>query len=491
MAEFSRIVAIHVCWVLFNVYWVSCVSIQEQQPQFVQLHKQRVPVQSAEGLVSFKSVYFGHILLGSPFRQKFSMVFDTGSGHVVVPSSTCESATCAMHQRYDASLSAVSSQVDQDGRAVKPGEPRDQLVVAYGTGEVAGSFVVERVCLDIVNKTQVGSFAATEDVASIAASVPDGDVVSPEATSEQGCASLHLVAATEMSPDPFGWFSFDGIVGLSFSELALSPSFSFFLKLSEQKKSGLPSKIFGVFLADDTDDFSEICFGGLNMARVVSPVNWTSVAFADLGHWQVRVLSMSVGNRTLDFCADGECRAVVDTGTSSLAAPVGVAGHLQDMLEKGLTSKAANVRGGETSCHAASGDIIRFELEDSITIELAASDYARASVALPGTDSSEFSDTDAEAAILALDGTLPGDGDAISPECRPALVAIDLPVPLGPKMFIWGEPVLRKYYTAFDIDKRRVGFALAKHGTGHEVEDDDIQHTDEEHWETSRRPLLV
>jgi hypothetical protein len=47
--------------------------------------------------------------------------------------------------------------------------------------------------------------------------------------------------------------------------------------------------------------------------------------------------------------------------------------------------------------------------------------------------------------------------------CKPMLMSMDLPEPLGPNLFILGEPVLRKYYTVLDADSNRIGFGLAKH----------------------------
>ena len=43
------------------------------------------------------------------------------------------------------------------------------------------------------------------------------------------------------------------------------------------------------------------------------------------------------------------------------------------------------------------------------------------------------------------------------------LMTLDLPEPLGPKLFILGEPVLRKYYTAYDSKGKRIGFSRARH----------------------------
>merc|ERR1719389_778356 len=45
--------------------------------------------------------------------------------------------------------------------------------------------------------------------------------------------------------------------------------------------------------------------------------------------------------------------------------------------------------------------------------------------------------------------------------CRPRLMPVNMPAPLGPKLFILGEPVLHRYYTVFDWAGPRVGFGVA------------------------------
>lgn len=47
--------------------------------------------------------------------------------------------------------------------------------------------------------------------------------------------------------------------------------------------------------------------------------------------------------------------------------------------------------------------------------------------------------------------------------CKPMLMVMDLPEPIGPKLFILGEPVLKKFYTVYDAEKKRIGFGRAKH----------------------------
>jgi len=45
--------------------------------------------------------------------------------------------------------------------------------------------------------------------------------------------------------------------------------------------------------------------------------------------------------------------------------------------------------------------------------------------------------------------------------CSPRFMPVRLPAPLGPKLFILGEPVLHRYYTVYDWLNHRVGFSLA------------------------------
>merc|ERR1719240_1654919 len=53
------------------------------------------------------------------------------------------------------------------------------------------------------------------------------------------------------------------------------------------------------------------------------------------------------------------------------------------------------------------------------------------------------------------------DEGPVTRHCSPRTMPVSLPAPLGPKLFILGEPVLHRYYTVYDWQTHHVGFALA------------------------------
>jgi len=458
------------------------------------LQRQRVPVRSGEDTVSFKSVHFGTIEVGAPNPQVFSVVFDTGSGHVIVPSTECESETCQIHRRYDRKLSPHAIDIDYDGTPVKPDQPRDQITVAFGTGEVTGQFVSDRLCLGSSTTTEADESPGKSD-----GGINKTGVAASQATaSAPRCVDMRVVMATEMSRDPFHAFAFDGVLGLGLDSLALAPEFSFFGMLSAHQ--ALKDSSFGVFLAENDDEVSEISFGGHSPERVEGEVHWSPVVLPELGHWQVQIKRMWIGDRIVDYCEDGGCRAVVDTGTSLLAVPAGFAEELRHDLQSSLidpTGEDSLMPDGHTNCRKAQGLPVHFELE-TVTLTLLPSDYSRASMAMEkdGTDSdeedeeegaedepieaekdeaeggkhsAEDAEDDAQASASDVQEDEEEDDEEEKEEeigaCRPALMPIDLPAPLGPKLFIWGEPVLRKYYTVYHWGKQSVGFGVAIHSS--------------------------
>jgi len=322
---------------------------------------------------------------------------------------------------------------------------------------------------------------------------------------------MSVILAVEMSTHPFKTFRFDGILGLGLGGLAMSDKFSAFQMLLG---TGLPAAHFGVFLTEGEDgETSEIAMGGVDERRILEPLSWAPVAMAELGYWQVRIQAVRVNGVELDVCKDGTCRGVVDTGTSHLGVP----GDANAEVAELLTTDAGDL----LDCRLAAAPEVEIELE-GYTLTLQAFNYMRRlplregvsvssaqGVYVPSNDSnatasappaasnatgasSEGSPTGSSAsaadqrppAALLRRGragvageagnasqqvpSAQADGEkaneqeeAVRRFCRPRLMPVRLPEPLGPKLFILGEPVLHRYYTVYDWANHRVGFSLA------------------------------
>jgi hypothetical protein len=467
-------------------------------PLSIPLKRQQVPLHSQGGVVQHKSAYYGQISVGAPQSQMFEVVFDTGSGHLVLPSTMCRSQTCLDHRRYKRKSSLLAQDIDVDGTLVQPGQMRDQITVSFGTGEVTGVFVRDRVCLGSQIATepssespeaekgasllQVGKLAprmnattAVSEIApdaegDVAPTISDADTLALAAAAKgqipkagpaleavraaakvayqrktgDGCVDMRLVATTEMSQDPFSSFEFDGVLGLGLNGLSQTSQFNF-LETAAGEGSWAPmpgaERTFAVFLAISDKEQSEITFGGWQVSRLHDgdDLAWNQVQDPSLGYWQLQVFSITANGVKTDFCDNGGCRAVVDTGTSLLGVP--------SLLGRDLAKALRHDANAEGLCEGP-GPKLEMDL-GNFTIVLDPEDYARPEMA-------------SEELRAAAANTTEGNSNATNRACIPMLMHIDLPQPLGPKTMILGEPVLQRYYTAFDAGAQRIGFATAK-----------------------------
>jgi len=410
------------------------------QPMLINLRRESVPVKRQGKVVSFRTTYSGIIEIGSPVPQEFRVVFDTGSGHVVVPAGTCISETCLVHRRFNTSASQSAVPINADGVPVPAGLLCDQVDISFGTGKITGEFVRDTVCLGFPSTLAEG----------------DGQSAKQQPAS-QTCLEMNVVTAVQMSTQPFKLFNFDGILGLGLASLALGDDFSFFNLLT--KKGKVQSAHFGVFLTegDVEGEESEIAIGGYNANRFLHPLAWSPVAMKDFGYWQVRILAVRINGIELEVCRDGTCRGVVDTGTSHLGIP---APHNVE-----VTNLLAVEAGELLDCRLAHTPVMEIEL-DNINLTLSAANYMRRLPLREGVKVSSVNGVDLLAKNLEIDETavtpwLDENQTDVVRQCSPRIMAVNIPAPVGPKLFILGEPILHRYYTVFDWEKTQVGFSLA------------------------------
>jgi len=231
-----------------------------------------------------KMAYYGEITVGTP-PQRFMVVYDTGSGNLIVPGAECKSYACQKHKMFKEEESSTS----QSAKCGKRGG--SSLTITFGTGEITGMCMQDNVC--------VGGL----------------------------CTNTHFIESRKESRKPFGSFKFDGVMGLGLSKLARSEDFSVMHQLSQQ---GLQQKLFSVFLSSQDDETSEVTFGGMVKDRMASELFWVPVT-GITGYWEVRIQDITLNGSRQNLCQD--CRVAVDTGTSLLAGPAQLMSKLKKLLD--------------------------------------------------------------------------------------------------------------------------------------------------------------
>uniref|UniRef100_A0A8C0G9S9 cathepsin E n=1 Tax=Chelonoidis abingdonii TaxID=106734 RepID=A0A8C0G9S9_CHEAB len=213
------------------------------------------------------TMYFGQISIGTP-PQNFTVLFDTGSSNLWVPSIYCVSKACAVHSRFHPSDSSTYSEV---------GTP---FSIQYGTGSLSG----------IIGSDQVEGITVSNQQFA-------------ESVSEPGNTFLDA--------------EFDGILGLAYPSLAVDGVTPVFDNMMAQNLVDLP--IFSVYMNRNPDSSvgGELVFGGFDPSHFSGTLNWVPVT--KQGYWQIQLDNIQVGG-TVAFCAEG-CQAIVDTGTSLITGP--------------------------------------------------------------------------------------------------------------------------------------------------------------------------
>lgn len=249
------------------------------------------------------SEYYGKIDIGTP-PQEFLVVFDTGSGNLLIPSKQCTDEACSSHKRYDATVSASAVDIafaEQPDKPVDKVGDRDVVTITFGTGEISGVFVKEKIC--------IGSI----------------------------CTHGNFVAATEESDEPFSLVPFDGIFGLSLPQMSEGPTFNVLDCMVKDKV--LRKNLFSVFFGAGDNEESEITFGEFKAERMASELFFVPVSTP--GYWQVEMEDITIKNERQSLCTN-HCQVAVDTGTSLMAGPTEVINALIDKLN--VASDCANYK---------------------------------------------------------------------------------------------------------------------------------------------------
>uniref|UniRef100_A0A8C6CHZ7 Napsin-A n=1 Tax=Moschus moschiferus TaxID=68415 RepID=A0A8C6CHZ7_MOSMO len=222
-------------------------------------------------LFCHQAQYYGEIGLGTP-PQNFSVVFDTGSSNLWVPSVRCHffSLPCWLHHRFNPK---ASSSFRSNGT---------KFAIQYGTGRLAGIL--------------------SEDKLTI------GGITGETVTFGEALWEPSLV---------FTFAHFDGILGLGFPVLAVGGVQPPLDRLVDQGLLDKPVFSFYLNRNPEAAEGGELVLGGSDPAHYIPPLTFVPVTIP--AFWQIHMERVQVGTG-LTLCAQG-CAAILDTGTSLITGP--------------------------------------------------------------------------------------------------------------------------------------------------------------------------
>ncbi|XP_069907359.1 pepsin-3-like [Oryctolagus cuniculus] len=353
---------------------------------------------SAESLENYLDTeYFGTISIGTP-PQDFTVIFDTGSSNLWVPSTYCSSAACTVHNQFNPDDSSTFQATSET------------LSITYGTGSMTGILGY-----DTVN---VGSIEDTNQIFGL----------------------------SETEPGSFLYYApFDGILGLAYPSISASDATPVFDNMWNE---GLVSQdLFSVYLSSDDESGSLVMFGGIDSSYYTGSLNWVPVSYE--GYWQITLDSYSSseeepsglpgitdvdsGDPSLYFplsitmdgetiaCADG-CQAIVDTGTSLLAGPTSAISNIQSYIGASENYEGEMI----VSCSSM------YSLPNIV--------FTINGVQYP---------VPASAYILEEDSV-----------CTSGFEGMDIDTSTG-ELWILGDVFIRQYFTVFDRANNQLGLAAA------------------------------
>nr|XP_014717259.2 pepsin A [Equus asinus] len=222
--------------------------------------------------------YFGTISIGTP-AQEFTVIFDTGSSNLWVPSTYCSSLACSNHNRFNPEDSSTYEATSES------------VSITYGTGSMTGVLGYDTV--------RVGGIEDTNQIFGL----------------------------SESEPGSFLYYApFDGILGLAYPSISASGATPVFDNMWDQ---GLVSQdLFSVYLSSDDESGSVVMFGGIDSSYYSGSLNWVPVS--NEGYWQITVDSITMNGESI--ACSGGCQAIVDTGTSLLAGPLSAIDNIQSYI---------------------------------------------------------------------------------------------------------------------------------------------------------------
>jgi cathepsin D len=217
---------------------------------------------------------------------------------------------------------------------------------------------------------------------------------------------------------------FDGILGMAWPSISVDKVEPVFQKMVDE--GVVKSAIFAFWLDRDESgkEGGELLLGGTDPNHYSG--NLTYVPLSSETYWEFKMDSILVGGKKSNYCEN--CNAIADTGTSLLAGPADMVTELNKQLG---ALEIPIVHEWVFTCDELSKlPNVAFVLNGD-TFELTPNEYV----------------------LKVQEGT--------ESLCLSGFIGIDLPPDVGP-LWILGDVFIGTFYTEFDLQNKRVGFAPSK-----------------------------
>uniref|UniRef100_A0A8D1IDC6 Pregnancy-associated glycoprotein 2-like n=2 Tax=Sus scrofa TaxID=9823 RepID=A0A8D1IDC6_PIG len=226
----------------------------------------------------FDMIYVGNITVGTP-PQQFSVVFDTGSTDLWVPSVYCHSMACVTHNIFDPFQSSTFR------FSATP------IRLEYGSGMVSGFLGYDTV--------RIGRLIIMG----------------------QGFCITSWEESKTFEHAPF-----DGMLGLGYASLGIRGVTPVFDNI--KRRGFLDQPVFAFYLSTKSEQGSVVIFGGVDHRYYRGDLRW--VPLSKPHYWQIALDRISWRGYVI-ACKAG-CQAIVDTGTSLLRGPNADVRNIQKLI---------------------------------------------------------------------------------------------------------------------------------------------------------------
>ncbi|KAG2684340.1 hypothetical protein I3760_10G072600 [Carya illinoinensis] len=424
--------------------------------------------------------YYGEIGIGTP-PQNFTVIFDTGSANLWVPSAKCYfSVACFFHAKYK---SSESSTYRKNGTSA---------AIQYGTGAISGFFSCDNV------------------------KVGDRVVMNQD-----------FIEATREPSLTFLMGKFDGILGLGFQEIAVGNAIPVWDNMVEQGLVQEPVFSFWLNRNAEEEEGGEIVFGGVDKNHYKG--KHTYVPVKQKGYWLFDMGDVLIDDKPTGYCAGG-CSAIADSGTSLLAGPTtvitminhaigasgvvsqqckaiveqygqtiidlllaeenpkkicsqiglcsfdgsrGVSMGIETVVDESSSKVSSGIRNAMCPACEMAVAWMQNQLKQNQTLDRILDYVNELCDRMPSPMGESAVDCGHISSMPSVSFTIGGKifhlapeeyilkvGEGPAAQCISGFIALDVPPPRGP-LWILGDVFMGRYHTVFDSGKLRVGFAEA------------------------------